>query len=108
MRLADIFCDNMVLQRDQPICVYGIGAMTAGYKKLSLITSDGQILHTVDDNAATIYVSENTCSMVKECTKSSESKYNIPQKTALLQERGCFSMLFPSGASCHDFILTIH
>ena len=58
MRLADIFYDNMVLQRNQPICVYGIGAMTAGYKKLSLITSDGRILHTVDDNAATIYVSE--------------------------------------------------
>ena len=62
MRLADIFCDNMVLQRDQPICVYGtgssIGAMTAGYKKFSLITSDGRILHTVDDNSATIYVSE--------------------------------------------------
>ena len=58
MRLADIFCDNMVLQRDQPICVYGIGAMTAGYKKFFLITSDGRILHTADDNAATIYVSE--------------------------------------------------
>ncbi len=36
----------------------GIGAMTAGYKKFSLITSDGRILHTVDDNSATIYVSE--------------------------------------------------
>ena len=26
MQLADIFCDNMVLQRDQPICVYGTGS----------------------------------------------------------------------------------
>ena len=28
MRLADIFCDNMILQRDQPICVYGTGSGT--------------------------------------------------------------------------------
>ncbi len=28
MRLADIFCDHMVLQRDMPICVYGTGTGT--------------------------------------------------------------------------------